>query len=134
MFYWDKVNRQVRVEGDVEFLAEDEATLYFQSRPKISQIAAAISDQSKLIDSRAELIKRYKKLDEKYATDSCLPRPDAWGGIKVIPRKFEFWQGQSSRIHDRILFSRQPPVDPKSDEMKMVSSVEDGWFMYRLQP
>lgn len=131
MFYWDPFNRQVRVEGDVEMLPESESKKYFESRPKRSQLAAVISDQSSPIESRECLISRYNAMEEKHANDTFIPKPEHWGGIKVIPKIFEFWQGQSSRIHDRIIF--QSDKDPLPEGVKG-TKVADKWYMYRLQP
>lgn len=112
-------------------LPESESVKYFQSRPKRSQLAAAISDQSKPIASRDELIARYNKLEEEHANDTFLSKPEYWGGIKVIPKVFEFWQGQNSRLHDRIIF--QSDKNPVPDGVTPRKAV-DGWVMYRLQP
>lgn len=109
----------MRVDGKVTFLAEQEAEDYFKRRPRISQLGALASDQSQPIDSRASLIKRYNELDEKYA-DTQVPRPKDWGGISLLPHQFEFWQGQSSRLHDRIVFQKEDNTDQ--------------WKMLRLQP
>ena len=119
LFYWDAFNKQVRVDGKVTFLSEEEADAYFTRRPRISQLGALASDQSQPIDSRASLIKRYNELDEKYA-NTQVPRPKEWGGICLLPHQFEFWQGQSSRLHDRIVFE-------KGDNPNQ-------WNMLRLQP
>lgn len=129
LFYWDPFNRQVRIEGNAEQLPETESKNYFERRPKRSQIAAAISDQSEPIASRGDLIDKYNELEVKHADDVHLIKPDCWGGFKLIPKSFEFWQGQSSRLHDRIIFSRNLP-DPSTPH----SIAENGWFMYRLQP
>lgn len=119
LFYWDAFNKQVRVEGKVTFLTEQEADDYFKRRPRISQLGAAASDQSQPIDSRASLINKYNELDEKYA-NTDVPRPKEWGGICLLPHHFEFWQGQSSRLHDRIVFQK--------------SHTDQDWKMLRLQP
>lgn len=138
LFYWDPSNKQVRIEGKVEFLPESEAKEYFESRPKRSQLAAAISEQSSPVDSRDVLIQRYKELEEKFADKTFVPKPESWGGIRVIPNRFEFWQGQSSRLHDRILFKRKQEQEKNSegDVFSSTTSSEEAscWIMERLQP
>ena len=124
LFYWDPFNKQVRIEGDVSILPDQESREYFESRPKKSQIAAAISNQSSPIQDRAALIQKYKLLEEKHADDAFISKPKEWGGFCVKPHRFEFWQGQSSRLHDRILFRRPAANEPASDS----------WIMERLQP
>ncbi|RWS21715.1 pyridoxine-5'-phosphate oxidase-like isoform X1 [Leptotrombidium deliense] len=131
LFYWDPLKRQIRVEGLVEKLPESEAEEYFRLRPKRSQIAAAISNQSEVIESRDELIKRYSLLDERYSGDEFIPKPSFWGGFKLVPKSIEFWQGQSSRLHDRILFKRSQNT---AVDGTLVKEAENGWVMQRLQP
>lgn len=134
LFYWDFLNKQVRIEGEIKFLSEAEATEYFELRPKKSQLSAAVSDQSRVIDSRNSLITRYQHLEEKYSNDPVVPKPKDWGGIILIPNRFEFWQGQSSRLHDRIVFRRPSPSGEDSDDDRCAKRGEDGWIMERLQP
>lgn len=126
------MNRQVRIEGTAEALPDEEARQYFESRPKKSQIAAAISLQSRPIESRQTMIDKYTELDEKYSEASFIPKPAIWGGFLVKPHKFEFWQGQSSRLHDRIVFRRLKADD--AVDGNLLKAAEDGWFMERLQP
>ncbi|XP_015794932.1 pyridoxine-5'-phosphate oxidase [Tetranychus urticae] len=130
LFYWDPFNRQVRIEGNIEQVPDEEAKNYFEKRPKRSQIAAAISEQSKPILNRDALITKYTELEMKHAEDSFIVKPENWGGFKLIPKSFEFWQGQSSRLHDRIVFTKSIP------DIKDVpyTEAENGWLMYRLQP
>ena len=108
---------------------------YFQSRPKKSQLSAAVSDQSQVIDSRNSLIVRYQELEEKHADSPVLPKPKEWGGICLVPDRFEFWQGQSSRLHDRIVFRKNSSgEDDRDDKNRCLKPGEDEWIMERLQP
>lgn len=108
LFYWPPLHRQVRIEGRVERLPESVSEEYFSSRPHSSKISASVSQQSSEVASREVLDSLHAELMAMYQDeDSVVPRPRAWGGYRLIPSVFEFWQGQSNRLHDRILFSRE---------------------------
>ncbi|XP_022768406.1 pyridoxine/pyridoxamine 5'-phosphate oxidase 1, chloroplastic isoform X4 [Durio zibethinus] len=107
LFYWDGLNRQVRVEGSVQKVSDEESEQYFHSRPRGSQIAAIVSKQSTLVPGRDVLHQQYKELEEKYSDGSLIPKPKHWGGYRLQPERFEFWQGQQSRLHDRLEYSPQ---------------------------
>ncbi|XP_030510815.2 pyridoxine/pyridoxamine 5'-phosphate oxidase 1, chloroplastic isoform X2 [Cannabis sativa] len=104
LFYWDGLNRQVRVEGSVQKVSEEESEQYFHSRPRGSQIGAIVSKQSTVVPGRNVLYELYKDLEEKYS-DGVIPKPKYWGGYRLKPELFEFWQGQKSRLHDRLSYS-----------------------------
>lgn len=104
LFFWKELERQVRIEGKIQKLSAEESDKYFNSRPAGSRIGAWASPQSQVIPDRSVLDDNYKTYEAKFA-DSAIPRPEHWGGYVVIPSQIEFWQGRSSRMHDRICFS-----------------------------
>jgi pyridoxamine 5'-phosphate oxidase len=116
MFWWDRIFRQVRIEGTVTRNDPADSDGYFASRPYGSRIGASVSPQSRTLQSRAELENAWKEMEQRYPDE--VPRPDFWGGYVVRPSSFEFWQGQQSRLHDRIVYT----IDG------------DGWQKRRIAP
>ena len=119
VFLWDKLERQVRIEGKVEKLASEESAEYFHSRPKASQLGAWTSDQSRVIPNREVLELKQAQLQEKYSDDTEVPLPPHWGGFRVVPSRIEFWQGRPSRLHDRLVYDLQ---------------IDGSWQIDRLSP
>ena len=115
-FYWDALERQVRVEGRVGKLSREASEAYFHSRPRGSQLGALASNQSEVIGSREVLEKRIQTLDETYPDE--IPLPDDWGGYTLTPEVIEFWQGRPNRVHDRLRYIRD----------------KEGWGLERLSP
>ena len=119
LFYWPPLHRQVRIEGVVKKLSSDESAEYFKARPLGSQISATISKQSTVISSRQEVMEKHQTLEaECQEGGKELSRPKHWGGFVLVPSYFEFWQGQSNRLHDRITFSLR---DSDTWELKRLS-------------
>ncbi len=106
LFYWSAVWRQVRIEGRVEKVSDEESEQYFHSRPLGSKIGAWASKQSEVFESRAELEKRFEEFSWKFGDN--VPRPTHWGGYRLKPTTIEFWQGRENRLHDRLRYQLQP--------------------------
>jgi pyridoxamine 5'-phosphate oxidase len=103
--YWPTLHEQVRVEGTVELVSDDESDAYFATRPRGSQIAAWASRQSAALASPDELAERVRELEQRFDGRE-VPRPEFWGGYRVVPERIEFWWGKKDRLHERALFVR----------------------------
>ena len=115
LFYWDPLGRQVRIEGPVERAPEEESDAYFRTRPRGAQISASVSPQSRVVESRAGLEALAAELEARGVE---LPRPPAWGGFRLAPETYEFWQHRANRLHDRLRYRR----------------ADGGWTIERLAP
>jgi pyridoxamine 5'-phosphate oxidase len=117
LFYWDPLGRQVRIEGGVERVTDAESDDYFATRPRGAQLAAAASRQSAVLSGREELDGRVAALEREHAGKD-VPRPDHWGGYRLLPETYEFWQHREDRLHDRLRYRRH----------------DGGWVVERLSP
>jgi pyridoxamine 5'-phosphate oxidase len=105
LFHWKPQARQVRIEGRVESVTDAESDTYFATRARVSRLGAWASDQSRVLPERALLERRLADFEAKYPGDD-IPRPPNWSGFRVIPTRFEFWQGMPFRLHDRTVYTR----------------------------
>ena len=119
VFYWDVLFRQVRIRGTVQKVSREESQAYWSTRPRGSQLGAIASHQSAEFASRTALEEAYGKAAEQYAQTQIIPLPDTWGGYRVAHESIEFWQGQPSRLHDRLVYT------PRDD---------GGWKVKRVGP
>jgi pyridoxamine 5'-phosphate oxidase len=118
-FYWPELARQVRVEGSVRRVPQEQSEAYFLSRPRGSRLGAWASHQSAVIAGREVLDMRMKELEAEYPENHDIPAPEFWGGYCLVPQAIEFWQGRPNRLHDRLLYRK---------------TGENGWRLDRLSP
>jgi pyridoxamine 5'-phosphate oxidase len=118
LFHWSPLGRQVRVEGRVERISDEESDAYFATRPRGAQLGALVSRQSERLGSRAELDERVAEVERELG-EGPAPRPHTWGGFRLAPTAWEFWQHRVSRLHDRFRYEREPA---------------DAWTFQRLFP
>ena len=122
VFPWYLIHRQVTIAGTVERTGDVDSDDYFSARPRGAQVAAWASDQSHPIADRAALHKRVDEAEQRFEGTAELPRPERWGGFRIVPDRVEFWQGRTSRLHDRLVLERDPGVQ------------DAPWRLQRLQP
>jgi pyridoxamine 5'-phosphate oxidase len=108
LFWWEALERQVRIEGKIKKLSAEKSTEYFHTRPRGAQIAALISQQSQPLPDLAAFQNHYQQRCQQYAEETTIPRPEHWGGYLVLPEHFEFWQGRENRLHDRFQYNKNP--------------------------
>ena len=120
VFLWKPLERQVRIEGRVEQLPDEESTAYFHRRPRGAQLGAWASPQSHVVESREALEQNLEEVAAEYEDRDEIPRPAHWGGYVVRPTEIEFWQGRPNRLHDRLRYRR--------------ADTEDDWILERLAP
>jgi pyridoxamine 5'-phosphate oxidase len=117
LFHWDPLGRQVRIEGSVERVPEGESDAYFATRPRGAQLAATASWQGSVLADRDELDRRVAEVERDHASRE-VPRPEHWGGYRLVPDAYEFWQHREDRLHDRLRYRR----------------ADGGWTIERLSP
>ena len=105
VFYWHEIHKQIRIEGKVKLISAGESDEYFESRPRESQIGALASSQSKIAAGRNVIEERFEFFRKKFEGKK-IPRPANWGGYRLVPDYFEFWQGRENRLHDRIVYKK----------------------------
>ena len=129
VFFWKELERQIRIEGTVQKVSAEESDRYFNSRPASSRIGAWASPQSAVIENRLVIEQNVERYSSIFANDS-IERPDHWGGYIVKPRSIEFWQGRSSRLHDRIRYT----IEASAYNAATDTRSDANWKIERLAP
>ncbi|MCT4623546.1 MAG: pyridoxamine 5'-phosphate oxidase [Schleiferiaceae bacterium] len=118
LFFWPEMERQIRIKGTAIFMEKEESEIYFNKRPFESRVAAAISPQSEVVPNREYLEEKFFNVLKEKEENDTVEMPKQWGGVKIAPQEFEFWQGRISRLHDRLRYLK----------------VEGNWKIERLAP
>ena len=116
-FYWDAIREQLRAEGTIEKVSDDQSDTYWASRPQVTQISSVVSQQSRVLENREAFEAEVSRMERKYA-GRAVPRPDHWFGYRVVPDRIEFWTGREQRMHERTVYEK----------------TENGWVRYLLYP
>jgi len=116
-FWWEHLERQVRVEGVTERLTPEESQIYASTRPRDSQLGAWASPQSSIIQNRDELDSRVEGVRHQFADTKEIPVPPFWGGLRIVPDVVEFWQGRKNRLHDRFIYTKQETGEWKIERL-----------------
>lgn len=124
-FFWPDLERQIRVEGTTEFMSNEDSQVYFDTRPRASRIGAWASPQSESVQTREDLDALYEEQVARFKDQEDIPCPPHWGGLKVKPLEWEFWQGRPGRFHDRFTYTRESAEEDSSDSV---------WTIKRLAP
>ncbi|KAI1309060.1 Pyridoxine/pyridoxamine 5'-phosphate oxidase 1, chloroplastic [Halotydeus destructor] len=130
LFYWDVFERQVRVEGTVEFMSHEESSRIWYNLSRKTQLGFAVITNGSQIQDRDAMTDQYKESEKHFEGHEVIPKPSSWTGVRVVPRKFEFWQGQEDLLSDRFVFERSTEETSGDPEKEWIA----GWLLYRKLP
>ena len=134
LFWWPDINKQIRIEGFISKISNQQSNIYFSKRPFPAQISAHISAQSHKISSYQSLLKSYQEFIEQTNDPSLLKRPSNWGGYALHAEYFEFWQGGEHRLHQRICYETNKKNKMKENKHEDATGNNDSWVIYEVAP